>query len=163
MKRDQQKAVGLVELLLVVALLGILLSLAIPAFARFQETKRHEATRDLLASHIQKTRTNAVTLGRPHKLCGSSDGATCDGDWNSYWLITTAGDEPKILSQQAAPTGNICRTGFGSDSVSFHPNGTSWVSNGTIFICNNNGPHQLLTLNRQGRLKLGTSHTSQCC
>lgn len=163
MNRDQQKAVGLVELLVAVVLLSILASMAIPSFARLQENKRHESTSNLLASLIQKTRASAITLGRPHKLCGSSDGETCDGDWGSYWLITTAGDEPSIVSQQAAPTKNVCRVSFGSDSISFHPNGTSWISNGTISICNNNGPHRLLTLNRQGRLKLETSHSSGCC
>lgn len=163
MNRDQQRAVGLVELLVAVVLLSILISMAIPAFARFQESKRHESARDLLASHIQKTRANAITQGRPYKLCGSSDGESCDGNWGSYWLIARVGNEPTIVTQQAAPTKHICRVGFGGDSIRFHPNGTSWASNGTIFICSSNGPHQLLTLNRQGRLRLGTGHNSRCC
>lgn len=163
MNRDQQRAAGLVELLVAVALLGILISMALPAFARFQESKRHESARDLLASHILKTRANAITQGRTYKLCGSSDGESCDGSWGSYWLIARAGNEPTIVTKQAAPTKNICRVGFGGDSIRFHPNGTSWTSNGTIFICNSNGPHQLLTLNRQGRLRVGTGHNSRCC
>lgn len=163
MNRDRQRAVGLVELLVTIVLLSILVSIAIPAFARFQENKRHESARDLLATHIQKTRACAVIKGRPHKLCGSSDGETCDGNWGSYWIIATIGSNPTIVTQQAAPVENICRVGFGGDSIRFHPNGTSWTSNGTIFVCNSNGPHQLLTLNRQGRLRLGTGHNSRCC
>lgn len=163
MNRDRQRAVGLVELLVTIVLLSILVSIAIPAFARFQENKRHESARDLLVTHIQKTRACAVIQGRPHELCGSSDGETCDGNWGSYWLIATVGSNPTIVTQQAAPVENICRVGFGGDSIRFHPNGTSWTSNGTIFVCNSNGPHQLLTLNRQGRLRLGTGHDSRCC
>ncbi|OLU29546.1 hypothetical protein BVH03_10770 [Pseudomonas sp. PA15(2017)] len=163
MNRDHQKALSLVELLVAVVLLGIMISMIIPTFARFQEQKRHDSARDLLASYIQKTRASAVVEGRPYKLCGSSDGEICDGTWASYWLIATAGEQPTIVTQQAAPTENICRVGFGGDSIRFHPNGTSWTSNGTIFICNSNGPHHLLTLNRQGRLRFGTAHNSGCC
>lgn len=163
MNRDQQKAFNLVELLVTLTLLGILISLALPAFGRFQESKRLESARDLLASHIQQTRARAVTLGRSHELCGSSDGEVCDGDWGGFWLITTVSPEPIVLHQQAAPTRDVCRVGFGNDRVRFHPNGTSWMSNGTFSICNPNGPHQQLILNRQGRLKMGTSHNSTCC
>lgn len=163
MNGNQQKAFSLVELLTAITLVAILISLAIPAFARFQESKRQESSRDLLARHIQQTRANAITLGRPHQLCGSSDGENCDGGWGSYWLITTVGKEPKILRQQAAPTKDLCWAGFGSDSIRFHSNGTSWVSNGTFSICNSNGPHWQLVLNRQGRLKLVTSGNSRCC
>ncbi|SHL17914.1 GspH/FimT family pseudopilin [Pseudomonas punonensis] len=163
MNRDHQKAFSLVELLITMGILAILISLAAPSFTQFLETKRLQSSRDLLASHIQQTRTNAITLGRPHQLCGSSDGENCDGEWGSYWLITTVGDSPEILRQQLAPTENLCWAGFASDSIRFHPNGTSWISNGTFSICNANGPHWQLVLNRQGRLKLGTSHNSSCC
>lgn len=159
----QQKAFSLVELLVVVMLVAILASLAIPPLGRFQESKRLQSSRDLLASHIQQTRASAIMRGRPHQLCGSSDGENCNGDWGSYWLITTTGTEPVVLSQQAAPTSHICRVGFGSDSIRFHPNGTSWISNGTFSICNENGHHHQLILNRQGRLKLEASHNSSCC
>lgn len=163
MNRDQQKAFNLVELLVTVTLVAIFASLAVPALPRFQESKRLQSSRDLLASHIQQTRVSAITLGRPHQLCGSSDGENCDGDWGSYWLITTVGTQPTVIRQQTSPTKDLCRVGFGSDSIRFHPNGTSWISNGTISVCNANGPHQQLILNRQGRLKLEASHNSSCC
>ncbi|UCJ16991.1 GspH/FimT family pseudopilin [Pseudomonas sp. MM211] len=163
MNRDQQKAFNLVELLVAIALVTILVSLSVPALARFQENLHLQSSSDLLASHIQQTRARAITLGRPHQLCGSSDGKSCDADWGSYWLITTTGPEPEIVLQQPAPTKRLCWVGFSSDSIRFHANGTSWASNGTFSICNTNGPHHQLVLNRQGRLKVVTSHNSTCC
>ena len=163
MNRDQQKGFTLIELLVTLLIAGTLLALALPSFGRFQENKRLLASRDLLASHIRQTRVSAITTGRPHELCGSSDGENCDGDWAGYWLITTVGTTPIVLRQQAAPSSNICRVAFGNDNIRFYPNGTSAASNGTFRICNANGPHHALTLNRQGRLKVEESHNSGCC
>lgn len=163
MNRDQHQGFTLVELLIAFALMGTLLALALPSFGRFQENKRVLVSRDLLTSHIQQTRVSAINSGRPHQLCGSSDGEKCDGDWGSYWLITTVGKTPSVLRQQAAPSSSICRTAFGGTGIRFHPNGTSGTSNGKLTICNINGPHHVLTLNRQGRLKVEESHNSGCC
>lgn len=162
MNRDQ-KGLTLVELLVTILMLGILLVLALPSFGRLQENKRLQVSRDLLTSHIQQTRVSAITSGRPHQLCGSSDGESCNGDWNGYWLITTVGTTPVVLRQQPAPSSGICRVAFGNGSIRFHPNGTSWASNGTFTICSANGPHHVLTLNRQGRLNVEESHNSGCC
>ncbi|WP_230125146.1 GspH/FimT family pseudopilin [Pseudomonas sp. Bi70] len=163
MNRDQQRAVGLVELLVAVVLLSILISMAIPAFARFQESKRQETTRDLLASHIQQTRTSAVLSGRPHELCGSSDGETCDGSWDRYWLITALGDPPDMIQQHPAPSQKLCWKGFARDTLRFQPNGTSPSSNGSFSICASDGPAWQLILNRQGRLRKARGHHSITC
>ena len=163
MNRNQQKAYSLLELLVALTVVVILLSLATPSFTRFQENKRQESLRDLLASHINQTRAKAVTQGRPFQLCGSSDGVTCDGDWGGYWLITTTHKEPTVLRQQQSPSQQLCWAGFSSDIIRFHPNGTSPVSNGTFSICREGGPHWQLVLNRQGRLRHSSTENSDCC
>ncbi len=163
MNGDQQKAFSLVEWLATLALVLTLVNLAMPSFASWMESRRQAIALDLLTQYIQKTRAKAVLFGRPHRLCGSSDGEACDGDWAGYWLITTTGSDATLLRQQQAPTKNLCWSGFSSDSIHFHPNGTSWKSNGTFSFCNANGPHRQLILNRQGRLKHDSGHKSKCC
>lgn len=164
MNRDQQKAFSLVELLVVVIVITVLLSLAIPSFAKLMQNNKDEVLRNLLVAQINQARISAITHNRQHLLCGSSDGISCNGDWSRYWLIMAMGEKPSLLHQQVAPAPNVCWTGFGGNSIRFHPNGSSPISNGRFSICRTNGPHWQLILNRQGRVRQSMAdNTTKCC
>lgn len=162
MSQDHQTAFTLVELLVVLAVLGVLLSLAPPALDRWVQDNRDEVLRNLLLAHLHQARAQAITGNRPHLLCGSSDGTTCNGDWAGNWLIFAAEDGPPILRQQVIPAGEICWRGF-SKSIRFQPNGTSPVSNGRFALCRERKPVWELALNRQGRVRQSTPQPGDNC
>lgn len=163
MNRDQQKAFTLIELLVVTAVLVVLLSLAVPSFQKLIQSNKDEALRNLLVSQINQTRFNAITNNKQHVLCGSSDGAICDGDWSGYWLLLRAGGENQLLGQQKAPAKNVCWSGFSGKSIRFQSNGTSPTSNGRFTICRANGQHWQLVINRQGRVRQILADTVKSC
>jgi type IV fimbrial biogenesis protein FimT len=77
-------------LIVTVALLALLSSLAIPAFQDLQDRNRITGSVNLLLSHIQLARSRAVMDGRTVVICPTVDGASCEPDsdaWSRGWMV----------------------------------------------------------------------------
>jgi type IV fimbrial biogenesis protein FimT len=89
MVRVLTKGFTLLEVLVVMALAGILVAIAIPDFVSFmQNNTRTSTVNDLLASmHI--ARSEAITRNGRVMLCPSTQGTACDGgtDWEDGWIV----------------------------------------------------------------------------
>lgn len=158
-----QRGITLIEFIIALALVGILLSLAVPGFTKLVQDNRDKALLNLLQGQLQQARARAITTNRQHRLCGSSDGVSCNGDWASHWLLVTA-NASQTLQQQQLPTANgLCWRGFSQD-IRFQPNGTTPVSNGRFNLCRGGKTVWALTINRQGRVRDSSAETTtNCC
>ena len=80
----------LLELMMVVAISGILLMVGIPSFRSMIATSElTSTTNDLLAS-LKKARGRAISSGHTASVCSSDDGATCKGSagfWSDGWIV----------------------------------------------------------------------------
>ena len=85
-----QKAFSLIELLIVLAIITVLFSLALPYLNRLIERSHFSLLQARLLNALYATKAMAVDRNQVVLLCGSRDGAHCDGDWNANWLIVTA-------------------------------------------------------------------------
>lgn len=85
--RWSSSAYTLVELLLVLAVLAMLAGLALPGLRQDLRDQVAATTLQELARSMALARSAAVTHGRMATLCGSSDGNSCGGDWNSGHLV----------------------------------------------------------------------------
>lgn len=85
----RQHGFTLVELVVTIALLAILTSLAIPGFSEFlRQWRRDNATRGLSTS-LQLARTEAIKTSRQVIVCPSTDGTSCAAstEWNTGWIV----------------------------------------------------------------------------
>lgn len=162
MNRDRQKGLTLAELLVTLALLSIVTTLALPQLREILEKNRDDALRNLLLSHLSQTRMQAVTSNRSHILCGSSNGVSCDGDWNSNWLLLTAEDHSPLRQHQLNSTKNLCWSRSGN-AITYRPNGTSPTSNGRFALCDGDTPTWQLVINRQGRVRQANANEGNAC
>jgi type IV fimbrial biogenesis protein FimT len=88
-RRLHQQGFTLVELVVTVALVAVLATLAFPSYSAFvQQWRRDSATRELTSS-LQLARSEAVRSSRPIVVCPSSDGETCANatEWRDGWLV----------------------------------------------------------------------------
>lgn len=160
MKPCKHRGFTLLELLTTLLLLSIATLLAAPSFNKLVQNNRDEAMRTLLVSHLSLARTQAVVHRKPHSLCGSSDGKTCDGNWSGSWLVRTPGT---LISHQSSPIqSTLCWVGFSREIV-FQPNGATPTSNGRFVLCRNQKMVWSLTLNRQGRIRNSTNDPAPAC
>ncbi|RFF31098.1 GspH/FimT family pseudopilin [Wenzhouxiangella sediminis] len=87
MNSRSQRGFTILELLITIALLAILLSVAVPSFLSAIQNSRMTASANDLVTAFQLARSEALKRKRPISVCSSSDGATCGGSWEQGWIV----------------------------------------------------------------------------
>jgi len=122
------------ELLVTLAVAGVLAAFAVPSFNEFVAKSRVSSTTNLLVAHLSSARSEAVTRGAPVTICTSTDQATCSGstDWSAGWIVFTDAtgthgelDGSDELLHSAEPTDDGLSLQAGSTYVRFDPMGQS--------------------------------------
>jgi Tfp pilus assembly protein FimT len=92
-----------VELLVCLALLGVMASFAIPSWQRVQERSRVEATREQLMNDLQTARVRALQRGETLQLTRLRDcawGSSGDNDWSCGWQLVLKADQSVLYTSQ---------------------------------------------------------------
>ncbi|TCH64743.1 GspH/FimT family pseudopilin [Acinetobacter sp. ANC 4862] len=128
MKR--QSAFTLIELIVTIAILAIIATLAAPNLSQMlHNTKVNTSSGDIL-SFLQQSRTEAIRLGKTVTVCGSSDGSSClsanKTNWSTGLIATHSGSTTPIQkltfdSSQLSVTGPeiITFNTFGSTTAEY--------------------------------------------
>lgn len=149
----KQHAFTLIELLMSLALLTMLVTIALPSLARTVERNRNSAAMHEIHAQLQQARTQAILRKQDIELCPSKNGMQCTLDWKNWWLMRVRSSREHI--HYAAPHSRLTElrwSGF-SGSIRFHGNGTSPISNGRFYICEQGIINIQIVINRQGRVR----------
>ena len=165
---DTSRGFTLIELMLALAVVGVLMGIAVPAVTGAMEASRSAETEMSLLTSLTRSIQRAAITGTHSVLCPSQDGIACtDGpDWSSGWIAfldrnvnreRDAG-ETLIASEMALPGQVRLRSSVGRTRIVFQGNGGNAGSNVTFTLCDGRGPSRAktLVLNNQGRLRHGT-------
>jgi len=90
MKKITQSGFTLLELMVVIAMMGVLVAVGIPSFNSMLTTNEMADTTNELILSLRKARAEAISSGRNTIVCSSTDGVTCSGaagNWNQGWLV----------------------------------------------------------------------------
>ena len=83
----RQGGVSLVELMVTLAVLGILAAVAVPAMSSLIDANRLAGTSSELTASLQLARSEAIRSRSSVTVCATADGASCGGnDW-SRWVV----------------------------------------------------------------------------
>lgn len=144
----RQRGFTLVELLVTLAVMSIVASMALPAYNNLVASNRRAAAINDVLSSLHLARSESITRNRRVTICRSNAAKTAcltgAGDWTGGWLVfidpTNAGvvdAGEAILATADAPRGNsrIRSFDFGS-ALTYTPNGRL-VGNasGRIILC----------------------------
>ncbi|MBD3650725.1 MAG: GspH/FimT family pseudopilin [Alcanivorax sp.] len=102
----------LIELMLTLALVAIVLGFGVPSMTQLIRSNQVINQTNSVLGGIQLARAEAVKRGVGMAVCGSSDQASCDGQWGQGWLVYEDSDG------SGSPTStNIVRVADGSAEV----------------------------------------------
>lgn len=165
--------ITLIELVIVVSILAILASLAVPAFSHLGQSIATRTARSALTVAISQARIAAVMRNAHVVVCPSADQLTCSRDlrWHPGWLAFDDRnrnghmdpDETIITLAQTQPRGVAVLATSGRHRIRYQPDGTSDGSNLTLTFCDRRGAGSATTLvlNNSGRLRSGTPSAAQ--
>ncbi len=77
----------LLELLVALAVAAIIATLGVPSFIDMIKNHRQSVRANGLLTAVYLARSEAVKRNRETRLCGSSDGSSCDGKWSVGWIV----------------------------------------------------------------------------
>ncbi|MBB4130220.1 GspH/FimT family pseudopilin [Xanthomonas sp. 3075] len=162
--RSCTKGYTAVELLIVMALIGIMATICLPSFRTLIEWQRAQTRVHLLTGHLAMARSLAITHRIPVSVCPSIDGASCrsEREWSQGWILfkdpQRSGQPADVHSivrvEQYAASDNISITGtIGRSLVRFLPNGRNSGSNITISLCTRAQRLADVIVNNSGRTR----------
>ncbi|MFI0545982.1 MAG: GspH/FimT family pseudopilin [Brachymonas sp.] len=146
-KNQRRSASGftMVELLVVLAIIGVLMALATPSMSRFVAEWRVKDAANALIGQLRLARIEAIRTSRPVVLCpAASSGTACAAnsvtEWKDGWLLfvdsnndgayTTAGGDT-LVKQQGAFSGIDTVLKNTTGAVVFWPSGIMKLSAST--------------------------------
>lgn len=158
-----QRGLTLIELLVAIALMAVILTIAVPGLGRFVEQQRLTATTNQLVGHLQFARGEAITRHTLVAACPSSDGLSCteDNRWEEGWIVyldphktgQPAHPEDVLRVMQARPE-HIIHSGERL-RVRFKGSGVAYGTNLTIHVCSRSDPEsaRAVIVSNPGRVR----------
>jgi len=177
--RAAVRGFSIIELMITVALAGIMAAIAAPAMTKVFRSNRVQTETAALASDMQFARSEAVKRGQSVSLCASSDGATCLGanTWDKGWIIFF---DPAGNGAWDSANDTVLRVRkpfVGGDTLAASPSATSVTFNREGFTSNlgtslstfqlhtsdgDSAATRCVVLNISGRLKTHTAGQGSC-
>lgn len=123
-----ERGFTLLELMIGLALLALLLTLATPPLRELITANRAAVHAQTLMASLFLARTEAVKRNRRITLCKSADGATCTtaGDWSQGWVVFV--DETPFGARDPAEEVVRIQQGLGDDFTLRNSNAGNWYA-----------------------------------
>lgn len=166
-----QRGIGLIELLLVLGLIGVGLTIAVPWLGDFGAgTQLRGSTHQWMAT-LATARSSAVSSAQVVVACPAlEDRCLRTHWWHQGWILFLDGDrdgerdaaEP-VLLRDTGQAGVQIAGSAGRQRVRYLPDGSSEGSNITLTFCNRRGAASARTIvvNNAGRARTGSASAAQ--
>jgi len=156
----------LIETLTCIAIIGITLTMAVPALTRFNERIRISRESAELHQAISLARSLAITNSSRITLCPLSAGDECIRNWNLQLTTFNDANGNRRLDSGEASYGTVEATNdalvfrhFNSSVISFDERGFAGIHTGSLSLCHSSGTDarsgKVFIISRNGRLRIG--------
>lgn len=164
------RGLTLPELMVTVAILAIVSTVAVPAMGDFLSATRLDGAASSLASSMQLARSEAIKSNSKAVVCRSSDGLSCasSGGWEAGWIVFRDADgdgvvdagEVVVQVQQALTAGFLLRSA--ASNVLFESTGATSTTTSFSLCSEQSTSRRQLEVSAIGRVTVTKSTGSTC-
>ncbi|MFT5220517.1 MAG: type IV fimbrial biogenesis protein FimT [Planctomycetota bacterium] len=160
----------LIELMVTVALIGIVMAVGIPSMSDFIKNDRLSTHINILVGHLALARSTSVTGHQQVVICASSNQTSCNStNWANGWLVfvdrdtnsdVSAGDD--LLRVKDALTGDNTLVSSAGSVIVYDARGFTPASSGVFSLCDDRGATNVanvksISISNTGRVRKGGS------
>lgn len=164
----------LLELVVLLLLLGVTASIALPAWRTLIADNRVNIAANSLVLSLQRARSEALKRNAVVLVCAGDIETGCReaGDWSAGWLVTVDANSDgranpgEIFISETKPGPNArVRSTRRSAPIAFHHDGRSPGSNATWSVCDRYGTARTrkIVLSNEGRVRTTSAEAGQEC
>lgn len=158
----------LIELIVVIAVLAILVTTAVPGFNHFVAHERRVSTVMSLVHALNLARSRAISAGHYVAVCPSIDGETCAEDasqWDAGWLVfinldpespPEIDDGERVLLRHG-PVADALVVTANREGFNFRPRSIRSTA-GSLFVCTRNRHNEAIIVSYTGRVRTSTEY-----
>jgi len=158
-----QRGLTLIELIVVISIVSILLSIALPAMQTFVRNQRKTVEVNLLIGALNYTRSEALLQRRSLRLCSGSFAEGCQDArlWRTDWLLmlnepierSRRNNEPLRVFAHSGDFFWRWKGAGGNAFIRFKADGGAAGSNGTFTLCHEKEALHQVVVNFAGRIR----------
>lgn len=156
-KMRRLRGFTLVEMIIVVAIIAIVMSYAVPAYNRFVAQNKVQSFAYALAADLQYARSEAIRRGGGVLVCAASSAqaTSCAGasasDWSRNWIVLASGGS--VIKVNQAEQGVVASAGTGA--LSFAASGRATGTSSVMFLNGESTVSATVTIAPYGSIKVG--------
>lgn len=160
-RRITRQGFTLVELMVTIAIIGIVTMVAIPSFNKSMLSGKLTSIANSFAASAQLARSEAIKRNKTVKLCASSNGSTCSGGWADGWIVWVETGALVVSSQPALPSG-FQMTGDATEIIFTSTGLVETCRSLTLTKSSDSSQQRVLTISTTGRLKIEKTAGTGC-
>ena len=166
--QPKQRGFTLIELIITIAIAGILMSLALPSFKKTLQNNKLTSMHNELLSSLSLARNTAISRGSFATLCKSNQaGDNCDSSasWKDGWIVfldrddsgSVNNDEEVISLNNALP--KKVSISFSRNRVTYGAQGYAIGYSGVVTFCDDldNDNKKGMIISSNGHIRVATS------
>jgi len=170
LKQKKQRGFTLIELIITIAIAGILSSLALPSFKKTMQNNKLTSMHNELLSSLSLARNIAISRGTFATLCKSNaTGSDCDSSaaWKDGWIVfpdnnnngSVDNGETVIAMNNSLP--KKITVNFQRNRVTYGAQGYARGYSGTFTFCDelDNNNKKGMIISNTGHIRVATSDT----
>ena len=150
----RQRGLTLLELMVTIAIAGILLTIGVPSFQATITRNRISANTNNFITAINLARSEAIKRGTEIRVCKSADGASCteSGNWDQGWIVYLPSSPIEVIRVFDGLSGNDTLTSA-AHVVTFNGNGALAQDPVTFnfSLCDSSNERRQIVINPVGR------------
>jgi type IV fimbrial biogenesis protein FimT len=165
---DNSRGFTLIELIVVLAVLALFVTEAVPGFRRLIAHERRSSAVLSLVRALRFARGHAISSNRYIAVCKSMDGAHCGGTglhWDDGWIVFANDDrdsppqldDDEMLLRRHPPLADPIMLTANRGGFNFRPRSINSTA-GSLFVCAQDQPGEAVIVSVTGRVRVSPDY-----